>query len=123
MYRFSMYGRIIEIHRFSVTYSIEDVERTEYCHSREQADSLAELFSGTVTALDTSAYEWLDGIEVADVPDTYAEAVRIYEMGREAYEAELQKPTPEEEITALKAQISENEELINTLLGVTGYAG
>lgn len=27
----------------------------------------------------------MDGIEVADVPDTFAEAIRIYEMGPTAY--------------------------------------
>lgn len=110
MYPFSLYGRTIWIHRFRVTYQeelswdpeVRPIEQIRYCNSRKQAADIAQRTGGTVTELDSSDYEWLDGIEVADVPDTYAEAVRIYEMGQEAYEAELAKPTPEEELEALK---------------------
>lgn len=119
MYPFFLYGRIIMIHRWKVDYSetsplSEDVnqtiteDRTEYCNTREQAEAVAAAHEGsTLTELDSSAYEWLDGIEVADMPDTYAEAVRIYEMGQAAYEAELAKPTPEEQTAALEQQVTD----------------
>lgn len=120
MYPFSMYGRTVRVHRFKVTYLMKEqeydedgapvtvsVEHAQYCHSREEANAVAKRTGGTITELDTHTYEWLGGIEVADVPDTYAEAVRIYEMGREAYEAELAKPTPEETIVALENQVTD----------------
>lgn len=115
MYPFSLCGRTIWIHRFRVIYQeelswdpeVRPIEQIRYCNSRNQAADIAQRTGGTVTALDSSAYEWLDGIEVADVPDTYAEAVRICEMGREAYEAELAKPTPEEIIAALENQVTD----------------
>lgn len=118
-YPFLMYGRIIQVHRYKVEYTettpwadeagnpVEEIH-TEFCTTQEQADAVAESYEGsTVTELDSSAYEWLDGIEVADVPDTYAEAVKIYEMGQVAYEAERDKPTQEETITALENQITD----------------
>lgn len=122
MYPFSMYGRIVQIHRFSVTYEEETQwpdedgvlethteTRTEYWNTLEQAEAVAGRTGGAVAELDSSSYEWLDGIEVADVPDTYAEAVKIYEMGQAAYEAERAKPTPEETIAALETQLTDTQ--------------
>lgn len=122
-YPFMMYGRIIQIHRYSVTYQEEyeqlDDEgvpetsaesRVEYCNTQEQAEAVAAAHEGSaVTQLDSSTYEWLDGIEVADVPDTYAEAVRVYEMGQVAYEAERNKPTPEESIASIEDAMCEQD--------------
>lgn len=117
MYPFRMYGRIIEINRYSVTYQEqppilpqpdgeetpeqEPTERIEYVPTQEESDAIAERTGGTVTALDTTEYEWLDGIEVADVPDTFAEAIKIYEMGQAAYQELLNTPTPEEDTMAM----------------------
>ncbi len=120
MYPFSMYGRIVQIHRFKVTY-IEEFKwpdedgvfethtetHTEYCNTKEQAQAVAERTGGAISQLDSSAYEWMDGIEIADVPDTYAEAVTIYEMGQAAYEEQLNKPTPEEQVASLESQLTE----------------
>lgn len=105
---FRMYGRIVQVLRFEVSYTLERAKRIhtdkavlspttevtreamiEQFPTREEAESFALKRNGTITELDSSAYEWMDGIEVADVPDTFAEAIRIYEMGQEAYEAEL----------------------------------
>ena len=117
MYPFRMYGRIIEINRYAVTYQEqfpelsqpdgeemqeqESVGHTEYVPAQKEANVIAERTGGIVTALDTSEYEWLDGIEVADVPDTFAEAVKIYEMGQVAYEELQNTPTPEEDTIAM----------------------
>lgn len=118
-YPFTMYGRIIQIHRYRVEYpesmpwldesrNPAGEQRTEYCNTQEQAAAVAEAHEGsTVTQLDSAAYEWLDGIEVADVPDTYAEAVKLYEAGQAAYEAEQKKPTPEEQTAALEQQVTD----------------
>lgn len=118
-YPFSMYGRIVQIHRYRVEYTEimpwldesgnpAEEQRIEYCNTQEQAAAVAEAHEGsTVTQLDSAAYEWLDGIEVADVPDTYAEAVKLYEAGQAAYEAEQRKPTPEEQSAALEQQVTD----------------
>lgn len=119
-YPFSMYGRMIQIHRYKVSYqeeilgtvengepALETAERVRPCNTREQAEAVAAAHRGAITELDSSAYEWLDGIEVANVPDTYAEAVKLYEMGQAAYEAEKSKPTPEEIIASQGEQITD----------------
>lgn len=111
-YLFRMSGRIVEVYHYQVDYAEttpdgEPRTCTDYCPTAEEADAIARRTGGSVTTLDSSDYEWLDGIEVADVPDTYAEAVRICEMGRETYEAELAKPTPEEIIAALENQVTD----------------
>lgn len=114
MQAFRMYGRIIEINRYSVTYEEqlsplpdqepeepETIQRVEYVPTKEEADAIAERTGGTVSLLETSEYDWLDGIEVDDVPDTFSEAVKIYEMGQAAYEEFLNTPTPEEDNMAM----------------------
>lgn len=117
MYPFRMYGRIIEINRYSVTYQEQPpvipppegeqtpeqspIEHIEHVPTQEEANAIAERTGGTVTALDISEYEWLDGIEVDDVPDTFAEAIKIYEMGQAAYQELLNTPTPEEDNMAM----------------------
>lgn len=117
MQAFRMYGKIIEVNRYSVTYEEqlptppplpdqepeepETVQRVEYVPTKEEADVIAERTGGTVSPLETSEYDWLDGIEVDDVPDTFSEAVKIYEMGQAAYEEFLNTPTPEEDNMAM----------------------
>lgn len=119
-YPFRMCGRVVQVYRYEVEYSeeimgtnaegepaLETAERVRPCNTREQAEAVAAAHHGAITELDSSAYEWLDGIEVADVPDTYAEAVKLYEMGQAAYEAEKSKPTPEEIIASQGEQITD----------------
>lgn len=101
-YPFLMYGRVVQIHRYSVNYtetqdrlkengSLEsfEVERTEYFHTLEAAKYTAEQHDAEVTTLDSSDYEWLDALEVADVPDTYAEG---YLSGNSSKKDELGCP-------------------------------
>lgn len=119
-YPFSLNGRTIHIDRYSVSYqekllhvaedgnivsTIED--KVQYCNTEPWAHNIAERFHGEILKLNTADYEWLDGIEVADVKNPYAEAVRIFEMGQAAYEAELSKPTPEEQAAALEQQVTD----------------
>lgn len=114
MYPFSMYGRIVQIYRFSVTYEEEThwpdengvletrtETQVEYCHTREQAQAVAKRTGGEIAELDSGAYAWMDGLEVADVPDTYAEAVKLYEMGREAWLTQAQERKQAENNAAL----------------------
>lgn len=94
-YPFRMSGQIVEVYRYRVDYTEErpngDGEMvqetvTAYLPTQEEAQAVAEQTGGQFSALDASAYEWMDGLEVEDVPDTYAAAVEVYQMGREAWE-------------------------------------
>lgn len=118
-YPFSMYGRVVQIHRYSVSYtetlerlkadgSLENinVERTEYFNTLGAAQAAAELHGTEITPIDCSAYEWLDGLEVPDMPDTYAEAVKLYEMGGEAWLEKAKAEKQTENNAALAAYLA-----------------
>lgn len=94
-YPFRMSGRAVEVYRYRVDFTDERPNEggemvqeavTAYLPTQEEAQAVAEQMGGQIAALDVSAYEWLDGLEVDDVPDTYAAAVEVYQMGREAWE-------------------------------------
>lgn len=76
---FRMYGRKVEILKYQVSYTENEEQRTDYAASEEEANEIAARVNGTVTALEAGDDAWMDGIEVADVPDTYGEAMRIYQ--------------------------------------------
>lgn len=108
---FRMYGRVVEVLHYQATYTEQhptqdgeptDVITTIGFPTQEEAQAVAAQYGGTVTPLDSSAYDWMDGLEVADVPDTYAEAMRIYELGQEAYtrQADLKQRSQSEQLRA-----------------------
>lgn len=112
-YPFRVSGRTVEVYRFQVDYTeelpgendeLEQVAAVQYCPTQEEADAVAEQTGGTVTALNTTAYEWLDGLTLPDVWDTYGEAVKVYEMGEAAYEAALSEP---DELTMTQLAVAE----------------
>lgn len=80
---FRLCGRTVEVYRYQAEYTEDGVSITRRFPTLEEAETTG----GTVTALDAGAWLWMDGIVVEDVPDKYAEAVKIYNMGKEAYEA------------------------------------
>jgi len=88
---FRMYGRTVQIYRYKAEYieplapESEPEPITGYYPTLEEAHA-ASGEEGIITEMDTSKYEWLDGLEVPDVEDTYAEAVSIYNMGQAEYE-------------------------------------
>lgn len=99
---FRMYGRTVEILRYQISYTENEEQRTDYALTEEEANEIAGRVSGTVSALEAGDDAWMDGMKVADVPDTYGEAVRIYQMGQAAYEAENKQPALPERIAALE---------------------
>lgn len=87
---FRMYGRIVQILRYQSTITeLRPNENgefvgdpvTHYAPTQEEAAALGE----NVQPLPLEADEWMDGLEVADVPDTMGEAVKIRDMGQAAY--------------------------------------
>lgn len=107
---FRMYGRKVEILRYLIDYvessPMEDEEPrniTVYAPTEEEANALAEMYSGKVTPLEPGDDAWMDGIEVDDVPNTRAAALEIYRMGEEAYNKLKAKPSEEQRIEALES--------------------
>lgn len=108
---FRMCGRIVELLHYKVDYitiqreelqtGIKESEVNEYrCFTtKEEADLFSSKVNGTVSELPTESDAWMDGIEVADVPDTYAEALRILDIGKEAYEKEKQDAADKDSLT------------------------
>lgn len=104
-YPFRMYGETVEIYRYKVDYTEQiDPEGgpeavTEYSPYQDEAQVIADRHSGTVTALDTSGYEWMDGLELG----TYDDAMAAYDLGETAYNEKIQQ----EQAMSLEAQITD----------------
>lgn len=92
---FRMYGNRVEVLRYQVVYTENEEQITAYAATKEEADEIAQRYNGLKCALAPSDDEWMDGLEVADVPDTYAEAVRVYQSGKSAYLNSLHIPSAE----------------------------
>ena len=84
---FRMYGRIVEILRYQSTSTDRREPITHYAPTQEEAAALGE----NVQPLPLEDDAWMDGLEVADVPDTMAEAIKIRDMGQTAYLALLKR--------------------------------
>ena len=111
MYPFRVCGRVVQIYRYSAEVveeelitgdSLDDFEiierkTTEYFISENEAS----LWGVNVIALDTSDYEWMDGLVVGESTNPYREAVKIYEMGEKAYTDMVNAPSAQEDIDAM----------------------
>ena len=91
---FRMCGRKVEVCHYAVTYTenrpdddgnLTEVTVTRYFPTEKEAQMVAERNEGSIAAIDSFEYDWMDGMTVADVPDTYAEAVNIFTMGETEY--------------------------------------
>lgn len=82
---FRMCGNRVEILRYQIEYVENEEQRIEYAVTEEEANEITQRYSGVRSMLPPSDDKWMDGLEVADVPDTYAEAVRVYQSGKSAY--------------------------------------
>lgn len=102
---FRMYGRKVEILKYSISYVENDEQKIEYAATEEEANEISEKVNGTITQLETEDDIWMNGIEVEDVPDTYNEAIRIYNLGKDKYYFEKNKPTELERLGALESAL------------------
>ena len=96
-----MVGNLCEIHRYRVDIILmngdEEVHDSLYFTNKEEADSAAVEYNSEVVELDTSNYEWLDGLTF----ETREDAIAAYELGEEAYNAKLSQPTDHDILMAL----------------------
>ena len=102
---FRMYGRKVEILKYSISYVENDEQKIEYATTEEEANEISEKVNGTITQLEAEDDIWMDGVEVDDVPDTYNEAIRIYNLGKDNYYFEKNKPTELERLGALESAL------------------
>ena len=102
---FRMYGRKVEILKYSISYVENDEQKIEYAATEEEANEISKKVNGTITQLEAEDDVWMDGIEVDDVPDTYNEAIRIYNLGKDNYYFEKNKPTELERLGALESAL------------------
>lgn len=102
---FRMYGRKAEVLKYSISYVENDEQKIEYAATEEEANEISEKVNGTITQLEAEDDIWMDGIEVNDVPDTYNEAIRIYNLGKDKYYFEKNKPTELERLGALESAL------------------
>lgn len=123
---FRMYGRIVQILRYQSTSTeprptedggMEEETVTHYAPTAEEASALGE----NVHPLPLEADEWMDGLEVADVPDTMSEAIKIRDMGQTAYlsflkQQEQQKPASLHAASADLMELIVDQEVRLTML-------
>lgn len=102
---FRMYGRKVEILKYSISYVENDEQKIEYAATEEEANEISKRVNGTIIQLKTENDVWMDGIEVDDVPNTREAALEIYQMGEEDYLAMKAKPTDEQRIVALESAL------------------
>lgn len=102
---FRMYGRKVETLKYSISYVENDEQKIEYATTEEEANEISEKVNGTITQLEAEDDIWMDGVEVDDVPDTYNEAIRIYNLGKDNYYFEKNKPTELERLGALESAL------------------
>lgn len=102
---FRMYGRKVEVLKYSISYVENDEQKIEYATTEEEANEISEKVNGATTQLEAEDDIWMDGIEVDDVPDTYNEAIRIYNLGKDNYYFEKNKPTELERLGALESAL------------------
>ena len=104
-YPFRMYGETVEIYRYKVDYTMQidpesdPVGSVWYASTQEEAQAIAAKLGGTVTALDSSSYEWIDGLTFA----TRNDAMAAYDLGADGYAAKVQ----EEQAMSINAQITD----------------
>lgn len=129
-YPFYILKNTITLFRYSVTYTEpvydengeetgETREEVQGTRTMEQANRKAERTGGTVAPLDTTDYEWMDGIEITEpTTNPMIQALEIYHMGREAWEARQNAPTAEDRMAQMEADIAYLAMLTDTDLEV-----
>lgn len=100
---FRMHGQLVQVLKYQINYTEAEDPLTCFATTLEEANEIASRVNGTVTELELEDDTWMDGIEVADVPDTYAEAQKIYSSGEQAYLDSLSLPTESERLSALES--------------------
>lgn len=133
--RYRFYGDTLQLVKYEVTIEHEferrervineDTQETEYITTAEthtetfmavtdeERDELLVMYpEATVTEIDNTGYEWLDGMVFTQGQRSNGELQRAIELGQEAYEKSLLDSDPTLQIVELK----ENNEILQDAL-------
>lgn len=108
---FQLRGRKVEILRYQVT---DPEGKKHFFVSEAAASRVAEECDGTVSPVDNSAFDWMDGLVIPESPNRYLQAVKIADMGQEGYEKMISRPSTEE----LAQQNEANIDYLSMMTGI-----
>ena len=88
---FRMLGKKVELYRYKITYTEDEIERVENCISEEHKNEIKQTFTDREIAFETktidqTSNEWFNGLEF----DSYDEALEVFNKGEQAYLQEKQ---------------------------------
>ena len=108
---FRMLGKKVELYRYKVVYTENEIEQQENCISEEHKNEIEQMLTTkgvtfTTTPVDQTANEWLNGLEF----DSYDEALVTFNTG-------VKLPTINEEVIGI--QIIQTK-VMDALVELTG---
>lgn len=121
-YPFRMYGEIVEIYRYQITYTkgeepnVQQV--TQGFPTLEEAQAEGDRHGVTPEPLDTTAYAWMDGLTFS----TRNDAMAAYDLGEEGYKAQV--AAQEEEAHRLENAVDQLQKQVDAVAPMysgTGY--
>ena len=104
-YPFRMYGETVEIYRYQITYTEGDEPNVQQVTQGfpilEEAQAEGDRHGVTPEPLDTTTYEWMEGLTFP----TRNDAMAVYDLGEAGYKEQLAKE--EAEKGRLETQVTE----------------
>lgn len=118
-------GNVIQLLRYQVTYKVqptgekEEIDVSICTATIEEAEFEKERTGGTITPIDTTGQEWLDGIHVGDTNMPYDMALEIVEMGEQGYKEYLVQEKKKDPENLLKENAILNQQVTDLQLALT----
>ena len=112
MMKYRFYGDTLQLIKYELTVTQEH-DGEEYTEvftavTDKEKDSLLQRYPGvTVTKIDNTGYEWLDGMTFTQEQLRNGELEKAIEMGQEAYEEMINAPSQDEINAMLMLEIAE----------------
>jgi hypothetical protein len=115
--RYRFYGDLLQLVKYELTVTnkidyldettAETTETLTACTDNERDELLKRYPTATVTTVDNTGYEWLDGMQFTQEQLTDGELERAVEMGENAYNEMKNAPSQDEINAMLMLQIAE----------------
>jgi len=106
---FRMLGNKVELYRYKIIYTEDEVEMQENCISLEHKNEIEQKLTGkeiifTTTQIDQTNNEWMDGVKF----DSYDEALIVFNSGLPKPKTEIEKLQEVSEIIDKKLEANLN---------------
>ena len=87
---FRMLGKKVELYRYKITYTENEIEQQENCISAEHKNEIEQILTQkeiefVTTLIDQTGIEWFDGLEF----DSYDEALEVFNTGEVIYKQNI----------------------------------